>query len=175
MISVPNLLTSYSTLACLLFLPSPPDSTSSSTRWGHYVVSLLLWELDEIKITSLPNAWHKLGDSGMVTYYCLHLLLVCFVSLTTEPERKGGGKKGGREEQKKKPEAGWRDNLAVKSTDCSYRGPRFNSQYIRRGSKLSVIQFQRIQCPFLASELQAQIWYRHTCRQGLIHIKCKNK
>jgi hypothetical protein len=32
---------------------------------------------------------------------------------------------------------GWRDGLAVKSTDCSSRGPEFNSQQLHGGSQLS--------------------------------------
>ena len=31
-------------------------------------------------------------------------------------------------EEVKTPKAGWRDGSAVKSTDCSSRGPEFNSQ-----------------------------------------------
>ena len=36
---------------------------------------------------------------------------------------------------------GWRDGSAVKSTDCSYRGPEFNSQQPHVSSKLSVMGF----------------------------------
>jgi hypothetical protein len=32
----------------------------------------------------------------------------------------------------------WRDGSAVKNTDCSYRGPEFNSQQPHCGSQLSV-------------------------------------
>jgi hypothetical protein len=44
-------------------------------------------------------------------------------------EKQGGG--GGE---------GWRDGLAVKSTDCSYRRPEFNSQQPQGGSQPSVIR-----------------------------------
>jgi hypothetical protein len=33
---------------------------------------------------------------------------------------------------------GWRDGSEVKSTDCSSRGPEFNSQQLRGGSQPSV-------------------------------------
>jgi hypothetical protein len=32
----------------------------------------------------------------------------------------------------------WRDGSAVKSTDCSSRGPEFNSQHLHGGSQSSV-------------------------------------
>jgi hypothetical protein len=35
-------------------------------------------------------------------------------------------------------EQGWRDGFAVKSTDCSPRGPEFNSQQPHGGSQSSV-------------------------------------
>jgi hypothetical protein len=35
---------------------------------------------------------------------------------------------------------GWRDGSAVKSTDCSSRGPEFNSQQPRGGSQPSVME-----------------------------------
>jgi hypothetical protein len=34
---------------------------------------------------------------------------------------------------------GWRDDSVVKSTDCSSRGPEFNSQQPHGGSKTSVM------------------------------------
>ena len=34
---------------------------------------------------------------------------------------------------------GWRDGSAVKSTDCSSRGPEFNSQQLHGGSQPSVM------------------------------------
>jgi hypothetical protein len=34
---------------------------------------------------------------------------------------------------------GWRDGLEVKSTDCSPKGPEFNSQQPHGGSQLSVM------------------------------------
>jgi hypothetical protein len=34
---------------------------------------------------------------------------------------------------------GWRDGLVVKSTDCSSRGPEFNSQQTHGGSQPSVM------------------------------------
>ena len=36
---------------------------------------------------------------------------------------------------------GWRDGLEVKRTDCSSRGPEFNSQQPHGGSKPSVIGY----------------------------------
>jgi hypothetical protein len=36
---------------------------------------------------------------------------------------------------------GWRDGSAVKSTDCSSRGPEFNSQQPHGGSQPSVMGF----------------------------------
>jgi hypothetical protein len=44
---------------------------------------------------------------------------------------------------------GWRDISAVKSTDCSSRGPEFNSQQPHGGSQ-SICN--GIQCPLLVSE-----------------------
>jgi hypothetical protein len=35
--------------------------------------------------------------------------------------------------------SGWRDGLVVKSTDCSSRGPEFNSQQPHGGSQPSVM------------------------------------
>jgi hypothetical protein len=35
---------------------------------------------------------------------------------------------------------GWRDGLAVKSTDCSSKGPEFNSQQPHGGSQPSVME-----------------------------------
>jgi hypothetical protein len=40
---------------------------------------------------------------------------------------------------KKKKFRGWRDGSAVKSTDCSSKGPEFNSQQPHSGSQLSVM------------------------------------
>jgi len=36
--------------------------------------------------------------------------------------------------------AGWRDGSAVKSTDCSSKGPEFNSQQPQGGSQLSMMR-----------------------------------
>jgi hypothetical protein len=36
---------------------------------------------------------------------------------------------------------GWRDGSVVKSTDCSSRGPEFNSQQPHGGSQPSVVGF----------------------------------
>jgi hypothetical protein len=36
-------------------------------------------------------------------------------------------------------EWGWRDGSVVKSTDCSFRGPEFNSQKSNGGSQPSVM------------------------------------
>ena len=46
----------------------------------------------------------------------------------------------------KKLTEGWRDVSVVKSTDCSSRGPEFNSQYPHGDSKPSVMG---IRCHFL--------------------------
>jgi hypothetical protein len=35
---------------------------------------------------------------------------------------------------------GWRDGSAVKSTDCSSKGPEFNSQQLHGGSQPSVME-----------------------------------
>jgi hypothetical protein len=40
---------------------------------------------------------------------------------------------------KKKTNRGWRDGSAVKSTDCSSRGPEFNSQQPHGGSQSSIM------------------------------------
>jgi len=47
----------------------------------------------------------------------------------------GGDRKREREGEK----GGWRDGSVVKSTDCSSRGPEFNSQQPHGGSQPSVI------------------------------------
>ena len=39
---------------------------------------------------------------------------------------------------------GWRDGSAVKSTDCSSRGPEFNSQQLHGGSQLSLMGFDAL-------------------------------
>jgi hypothetical protein len=41
---------------------------------------------------------------------------------------------------------GWRDGSAVKSTDCSYRGPEFNSQQLHDGSQPSVMGIPLLVC-----------------------------
>jgi hypothetical protein len=41
---------------------------------------------------------------------------------------------------KKKRKRGWRDGSVVKSTDCSSRGPEFNSQQPHGGSQPSVMR-----------------------------------
>jgi hypothetical protein len=43
-------------------------------------------------------------------------------------------KKEEEEEEEKKEGGGWRDGSAVKSTDCSSRGPEFNSKHTVMGS-----------------------------------------
>ena len=43
-------------------------------------------------------------------------------------------KKIGQVERSKEGYSGWRDGSVVKSTDCSSRGPEFNSQYPRDSS-----------------------------------------
>ena len=39
---------------------------------------------------------------------------------------------------------GWRDGSAVKSTDCSSRGPEFNSQQLHGGSPPSLMGFDAL-------------------------------
>jgi hypothetical protein len=39
---------------------------------------------------------------------------------------------------------GWRDDSAVKSTDCYSRGPEFNSQHPHGGSQPSVMGFEAL-------------------------------
>jgi hypothetical protein len=41
----------------------------------------------------------------------------------------------------KKKKRGWRDGSGVKSTDCSIRGPEFDSQQPHGGSQPSVMRF----------------------------------
>jgi len=41
---------------------------------------------------------------------------------------------------------GWRDGLEVKSTDCSSRGPEFNSQQPHGGSQPSVMRSDALSC-----------------------------
>ena len=41
---------------------------------------------------------------------------------------------------------GWRDGSAVKSTDCSFRGPEFNSQQSHVGSQPSVMAYKYSVC-----------------------------
>jgi hypothetical protein len=51
------------------------------------------------------------------------------------------GKKDNVISRTQNPDArGWRDGSAVKSTDCSSRGPEFNSQQPHGGSEPSVIE-----------------------------------
>jgi hypothetical protein len=44
------------------------------------------------------------------------------------------------EENKSGEEGGWRDGSMVKSTDCSFRSPEFNSQKPHGGSQPSVMR-----------------------------------
>jgi hypothetical protein len=39
---------------------------------------------------------------------------------------------------------GWRDGSAVKSTNCSSRGPEFNSQQTHGGSQPSVMEYNAL-------------------------------
>jgi hypothetical protein len=61
-------------------------------------------------------------------------------------------KKNGKEKE------GWRDGSAVKSTDCSSRGPEFNSQQPHGGSQPSMMG---IRCPSLVC-LEIATMYSHT-------------
>ena len=42
--------------------------------------------------------------------------------------------------------SGWRDGSVVKSTDCSSRGPEFNSQQPHGGSQPSVMESNALFC-----------------------------
>ena len=58
---------------------------------------------------------------------------------------------------------GWleRDGSAVKSTDCSSRRFRFDSQYPQKGPQLSVVQVLEAMNPLLGYYMRAV--YRHAC------------
>jgi hypothetical protein len=59
--------------------------------------------------------------------------------------------------KKKMTKVGWRDGAAVKSTDCSSRGPEFNSQQLHGGSQPSVMRsdalfwcvWRQLQCAYI--------------------------
>jgi hypothetical protein len=57
--------------------------------------------------------------------------------------RKETGKRGGRgncsQDVNKKKLKGWKDGSVVKSTDCSSKGPVFNSQQPHGGSQPSIM------------------------------------
>lgn len=69
----------------------------------------------------------------------------------------------------------WRAGSVTKSTGCSCRGPRSNSQYPRGDSQPSVIQFQEIWCPWdQTSDTRAGTNVpRHTCRKNTDTCKIK--
>jgi len=50
-------------------------------------------------------------------------------------------KKKKKKKKKRTLAVGWRDGSVVKSTDCSPRGPEFNSQQPHGGSQPSVVRF----------------------------------
>jgi hypothetical protein len=52
-------------------------------------------------------------------------------------EEREGEREEGRKERRKKG-GWWRNGSAVKSTDCSFRGPEFSSQQPHGGSQPSV-------------------------------------
>jgi hypothetical protein len=54
-------------------------------------------------------------------------------------EKPGLENKQTKKKKKKKKKRGWRDGSAVKSTDCSSRGPEFKSQQPHGGSQPSVM------------------------------------
>lgn len=70
-----------------------------------------------------------------------------------------------------------RDDLAVKSTGFSCRGPKFGFQH-PHGSVVTPLttnhaqlQFRRVRCPpldFLGTEC---MWYTDTCRESTVYIK----
>ena len=56
---------------------------------------------------------------------------------------------------------GWRDGSAIKSTGCSVRGPKFNSQQPYGGSQPSVMR---------SNGLFWCVWRQQQCTQIYIHI-----
>jgi hypothetical protein len=58
---------------------------------------------------------------------------------------------------------GWRDGSAVRSTDCSSRGPEFNSQQLHGGSQTSVMGSDAL---FWCVRIQRQC-YSHTLNQSI--------
>ena len=60
--------------------------------------------------------------------------------------------------KRKKPSMGWQDGSAVKSTDCSSRGPEFNFQQPHGGSQPSVM---RSGAPF---------WCAGVLRRNVVYI-----
>ena len=67
----------------------------------------------------------------------------------------------------------WRDGSGVKSTGCSYRGPRFNSLHPHGGSQPSITPVPGDPMP--SSNLQghqAHMWQTYTYRQN-IHTHTK--
>lgn len=53
----------------------------------------------------------------------------------------------------------WRDDAAVKSSCCSYKGSRFSFYYPHSGSQLSVTSVLEDSTPSSDLKLQACMWY----------------
>ena len=53
----------------------------------------------------------------------------------------------------------WRDGSAVKSTDCSSRGPEFNSQQSHGGSQPSVMGCDALVCSGVSQESNCVLIY----------------
>jgi hypothetical protein len=68
-------------------------------------------------------------------------------------------------------ERSWKDASVVKSTGCSCRGPRYNSQHPHGHSQLPVTSVARIfdSLFWTPSGPGTQVVHRHRCRQTLIH------
>ena len=69
---------------------------------------------------------------------------------------------------------GWRGGSAAKSTSCSSRGPRFNSQHSYSDSQPSVIPIPRVLTPLLNSEGTGHV-YIHSAGKTSTHIRLKLK
>lgn len=61
---------------------------------------------------------------------------------------------------------GWRDDLVIKSTGCSFRGLRFNSQYPHGGSQLSITLVPGDLILHLAFETTRHEHSAHICTQA---------
>jgi hypothetical protein len=98
---------------------------TSSSFWvvSVYTFNHNIWGAEAGRSLSLRPAWSSERVLGWPELHCETLSL---------KKKKGGGY--------------WRDGSAVKSTDCSSRGPEFNSQQTHGGSQASAMG---VQCPIL--------------------------